>query len=424
MQQQDPNAASSSEPRGPRRKRQRTSRRRGRPVTTQRYPPLGPDEDRGYFQFYSHLGVHEEMLKDQVRTSTYRKAIMYHQASIEGKVVLDVGCGTGILAIFCAQAGARKVYAVEACEFAGLVNSVVEENQLSDIIDVLHGRVEEVEIPEQVDVIVSEWMGYMLVFESMLASVIAARDRWLKQDGLILPSSALLYMAPITNPERYSETVDFWRDVHGIDMSVIRPYAKQCAFQDPWVETITPANILAWPHLVTCINCHTITIPELDSFQTSFNMRSVRKAPLHGFAFWFDVDFTGKNEPTYSPIRSTQATSILVTPPERTQPPPNWEQVKEIVSTEAALELLDLPLPPSGGGHNIPPPVLSTAPNEPPTHWEQTMLYFYDPVEVENNQPIEGTLTLSQNPTNKRFLDIRLELILGGLILKKETTLR
>ncbi|PON37536.1 Protein arginine N-methyltransferase [Parasponia andersonii] len=72
-------------------------------------------------------------------------------------------------------------------------------------------------IDEEVDVIISEWMGYMLLYESMLGSVIVARDRWLRPGGLILPSHATLYMAPVTHLERYSESIDFWRNVYGID---------------------------------------------------------------------------------------------------------------------------------------------------------------------------------------------------------------
>ncbi|THU47744.1 hypothetical protein C4D60_Mb09t18860 [Musa balbisiana] len=86
--------------------------------------------DMAYFRAYSHIGVHEEMLKDRVRTETYRAAIMRYQHLISDKVVLDVGCGTGILAIFCAFAGARRA------------SEVVKENNLSDKVTVLLGRVE------------------------------------------------------------------------------------------------------------------------------------------------------------------------------------------------------------------------------------------------------------------------------------------
>ncbi|KAH1190454.1 putative protein arginine N-methyltransferase 6 [Glycine max] len=175
------------------------------------------DSDQFYFNWYAHIDVHEEMIKDRVRTDAYKNAIMRHKDFIRDKVVLDVGCGTGILAIFCAQAGARRVYAVEASNIALQTIRVVEANNLLNIITVLHGRVEDVEIGEKVDVIISEWMGYMLLCESMLGSVITARDRWLKPGGLVLPSKATLYMAPFTHAKRYWESIDFWRSVYGIN---------------------------------------------------------------------------------------------------------------------------------------------------------------------------------------------------------------
>jgi protein arginine N-methyltransferase 1 len=65
-----------------------------------------------YFDSYSHFGIHEEMLKDRVRTETYMKSIMNNKHLFEGKVVLDVGCGTGILCMFAAKAGAKKVIGI------------------------------------------------------------------------------------------------------------------------------------------------------------------------------------------------------------------------------------------------------------------------------------------------------------------------
>jgi protein arginine N-methyltransferase 6 len=77
-------------------------------VSEQNQKPAS-DFDMAYFHSYAHVGIHEEMIKDRVRTETYRAAIMQHQSAIAGKVVVDVGCGTGILSIFCAQAGAKRV---------------------------------------------------------------------------------------------------------------------------------------------------------------------------------------------------------------------------------------------------------------------------------------------------------------------------
>lgn len=64
------------------------------------------------------------------------------------------------------------------------------------MLQVIHGRIEEVELPEQVDVIISEWMGFYLLHEGMLDSVLSARDKFLKSDGYLFPNIAKIYVAP------------------------------------------------------------------------------------------------------------------------------------------------------------------------------------------------------------------------------------
>jgi len=86
-----------------------------------------------YFDSYSHFGIHEEMLKDTVRTRSYMNAIMQNRHLFEGKVVLDIGCGTGILSMFAAKAGASKVYAVECSAIAAQAIQIVKDNGLDHI---------------------------------------------------------------------------------------------------------------------------------------------------------------------------------------------------------------------------------------------------------------------------------------------------
>ncbi|XP_061348307.1 probable protein arginine N-methyltransferase 6 isoform X2 [Gastrolobium bilobum] len=362
----------------------------------QHHPTPCTDFDMAYFHSYAHLGIHQEMIKDRERTQAYRDAIMQHQRFIAGKVVVDVGCGTGILSIFCAQAGAKRVYAVDASDIALQANEVVKANNLSDVVVVLHGRVEDVEIDEEVDVIISEWMGYMLLYESMLGSVITARDRWLKPGGLILPSTATLYMAPVTHTDRYSESIDFWRNVYGIDMSAMMSLAKQCAFEEPSVETISGENVLTWPCVVKYVDSYSVTTHELETVTTKFKFKSMMRAPLHGFAFWFDVEFNG---PVIAPTNYQLPTSFT------DSHQVNGSQRKRRTNPNNGL-------------------VLSTAPEDPPTHWQQTLIYFYDPIELEQDQLIEGSVTLSQSKENARFMNIHLEYTSGGRSYVKESVMR
>ncbi|KAF4525040.1 hypothetical protein B566_EDAN001953 [Ephemera danica] len=95
-----------------------------------------------YFKSYENFGVHRLMLEDKPRTEAYKNAILSSE-NFKGKVVMDVGAGTGILSIFCAQAGAKKVYAVEGSNLAQITKSVVKENNFDNVIEVLHCRVEE-----------------------------------------------------------------------------------------------------------------------------------------------------------------------------------------------------------------------------------------------------------------------------------------
>jgi protein arginine N-methyltransferase 1 len=128
-----------------------------------------------------------------------------------GDIVLDVGAGSGILSMFAARAGAARVYAVERTTVAVVAQELAAANGVGEIVQVIHGDVMDVELPERVDVIISEWLGGFGIDEGMLAPVIAARDRWLKSGGVMIPRSVTAWAALVH--DRYlGETVDFLRD--------------------------------------------------------------------------------------------------------------------------------------------------------------------------------------------------------------------
>src|SRR5512132_1946794 len=158
---------------------------------------------------YAEFEVHRTMIRDRVRTEAFRRAI----ASVvrPGDIVLDVGAGSGILSMFAARAGAARVYAVERTTVAVLAQELAAANGVAEIVRVIHGEVMDVELPERVDLIVSEWLGGFGIDEGMLVPVIVARDRWLKPGGVMIPYLVTAWAALVH--DRYlAETVEFLRD--------------------------------------------------------------------------------------------------------------------------------------------------------------------------------------------------------------------
>ena len=147
--------------------------------------------------------------------------------------MLDVGSGTGILSIFAAKAGAKHVYAIENANIAIFSKDIIACNDLSERITVIKGKMEEIILPvESVDIIISEWMGYFLLYESMLDSVLFARDKYLKKGGMLFPDRAILFLATIEDEEYAEEKFNFWDNVYGVKMDCI----KKWALKEPLVE--------------------------------------------------------------------------------------------------------------------------------------------------------------------------------------------
>lgn len=314
--------------------------------------------DDPYFKSYFDLEVHRLMLKDVPRTEAYQRAIAENAAFFKGKTVMDIGAGTGILSLFCAQAGARKVYAVEASAMATPLREIVVANRFMNIITVLEGKAEEVDLPDhaKVDIIVSEWMGFYLLHESMLNSVIAARDKHLSPQGIMLPSHARIWCAPVSMSDYFRDKVDFWDDVYGFKMPPLKRLMLRS--DKPEVDIIQPEQILSEATLVVELDLRWVETEEVRSLSQKTFISATQTGSFQGLALWFDCDF--------NPFVETQ-----------------W----------------------------VASPTLSTAPSCPPTHWKQTIIVLPVSADVEKDEVIGWSLTLAQTESNPRHYAIQLEVL-------------
>nr|NVI69714.1 arginine methyltransferase 1 [Cucujiformia] len=233
---------------------------------------------------------HEEMFKDEVRTLTYRNSMYHNKHLFTGKVVMDIGCGTGILSMFAAKAGARKVIAVECSNIVDYARKIIETNKLDHIITIVKGKVEEISLPdgiESVDIIISEWMGYCLFYESMLDTVLFARDKWLKPDGLLFPDRCSLFVTAIEDRQYKDEKINWWDDVYGFDMSSIR----KIAISEPLVDVVDPKQVVTNACLLKEVDLYTVTKADLD-FSSHFQLICRRNDYIQALVTFFNVEFT------------------------------------------------------------------------------------------------------------------------------------
>ncbi|XP_047337715.1 probable protein arginine N-methyltransferase 3 [Impatiens glandulifera] len=322
--------------------------------------------DKNYFGSYSSFGIHREMLSDKVRTDAYEQAICKNPSLLEGAVVLDVGCGTGILSFFAAKAGASNVTAVDGSEkMAAVATQIAKDNGYSGKVRVLHSMIEALEHsqaiqPQSIDVIVSEWMGYCLLYESMLSSVLFARDKWLKPGGAILPDTATMFAAGFG---RGCTSLPFWENVYGLNMSSVGKELVEEASHFPIVDVVDSRDIVTNTAVLQDFDLVSMTVEEMD-FTSTIELEAKEEnldGKCYGIVVWFDTGFTDRF-------------------------------CKET------------------------PTVLSTSPYIQKTHWSQTILTFREPITLGSGKVknMEESVIVGSDACPASKIRSRISIVRGG----------
>ncbi|KAA0173065.1 hypothetical protein FNF27_05414 [Cafeteria roenbergensis] len=348
-------------------------------LTTGQRP--GGVSEGGYFGGYAETEIHVEMLQDAPRTRAYQRALQLTVESLgAGCSVVDVGAGTGILSLFAARAGARAS-AIEASPLAHQAMATAVRNGLEEKegagaggwVRVLRRRAEEVvpaDLPgaARCDAIVSEWMGYALLFEDMLPAVLRARDELLRPGGCLLPDRATISVAAVSDRRAWRRTAGFWRDAWGFKMSHLDTKERSAS-----VQVISPASLCTEPavmsdlDLLTCnagADLEPAATVRLTVLPGTEAQRAAQLAPvaaagetepapaseagkLHGIALWFSVGFEGRRLGEGAPLGASPLPEVVV---------------------------------------------LDTAPHVTPTHWQQAVFWLDEPLALADATAADGTI--------------------------------
>ena len=240
----------------------------------------------------------------------------------------------------------------------------------------MRGKIEEVSLPvKTVDIVVSEWMGYCLLYEAMLDSVIWARDHYLKEGGLMIPSHCTLRIAPLTDSEWIEDHIHHWKNVYGFDMLSMH----KDIYNDVMVREVQDFAVPAESASFMALELRRTSTDELTFEDSRFALEVTADIEaLDGFAIWFDTFF-------------------MTSPNERVDPNLKAEDCKR------------------EGGQSI---AFTTGPHGKRTHWQQGVLLIdhrgKDPKALKRGQVITGSVGYKKRQEDNRALDIDLQWQFGS----------
>jgi len=297
-----------------------------------------------------HFAVHEELLKDESRMQGWQAAILDNSHLFRGKVVLEVGCGCGLLSMLAADAEAARVIAIEKSAIAKIAQQIVVDNQLDQVVTVLRAEVEEVELPfgiKEVDVIISEWVGHGLFSKNRLASLIFARNKWLAPNGLVFPDRVRLFIGGAEGALWREERYGFWNQVHGMDMRNLGETSRR----EPVMEGLLEETVVTTPSLLLELDMHTCELVDLQ-ISSIFHLKVKRVDYLTALFTYFDMLFTHGREPV----------------------------------------------------------ILSTGPESEATHWRQMIFCLKEDLVVEKEDIVVGEMKVQLESSNTRKVDFLVKL--------------
>jgi SAM-dependent methyltransferase len=238
---------------------------------------------------YTQVTSHQHMVFDARRNSAYVRALK--KLITPQSVVLDIGAGLGVLGLYAAGLGAKKVYLVEPEPVIEVARQAAQDSGLTNV-ECIRARVEEVKEDIQADVIISVFTGNLLFGEDLLPSLFYARERFLKPGGVLLPDAARILLAPVCAPKVYEENVEVWDSYGGfcaeaglppLDFGAARPYAANTMLYNTGGDKY-PVELLSEPTELMYLDLATT---DLAGGKAAISVQTTNAGTLHGWQGWF-----------------------------------------------------------------------------------------------------------------------------------------
>ena len=276
------------------------------------------DADRALSRGWADPVEHARMLHDDRRTADYIAAL--RRAVRPADIVLDIGTGSGVLAIAAARAGARHVYAVEASDIADVAERVFAANGVQDRVTLIRGWSRDIKLPEPADVLVAEVIGNEPLEEEILETTLDARRRLLKPNARLIPHTLELVVRPILVPDAEARqraigrhAIHRWRQLYGIEFQPL----LDAAFPGP-VNNPTEAEVLAhWPPMGPPVTLATVALEHYPRPSIDASAELDFTGPANAIAVTFRAHLHDTIVHTLDPWRwpsSSWATSVWVLP--------------------------------------------------------------------------------------------------------------
>lgn len=220
------------------------------------------------------------MIADTARIDAFTRAL--RRVITTESVVVDIGTGTGILALLACQLGARRVYAIEPNEAIHVAREAAAANGYADRIEFVQALSTAITLPEQVHLVVSDIGGLLPWLQNHVTTIVDARTRFLAPGGTLMPRRDSLWLAPVEAPELYRRHAEPWEShAYGLDLTS----GRQQTINTWRPGAITGEHLLAAPIRVTVVDYAEITSPNLDVVG---RWTAMRAGTAHGFGAGID----------------------------------------------------------------------------------------------------------------------------------------